>query len=188
MWKTAGTALIGAAALAISAPAAPALGAASGQISVNGSGQASVPDGATYTQQQTSYDQALTAAITDASSKAQLVAQQLSLTLGPVVSVTEESFDYLGYCGVAFAPGVAAPTASGVSSAPSAPSTSTTAGSTTGTQLTPIPTKSTKHKAKKHARRATKRAHQTSARAHAAQASDQSCELEADVTIVYSAG
>ncbi len=185
MWKSAGSALVGAVTLAILAPASPALGATSGQISLNGSGEASVPAGATYTQQQASYDQALTAAITDASSKAQLVAQQLSLTLGPVVSVTEESFDYLGYCGVAIAPGVAAPTASGVSSAPSS---STAAGSTSASQLTPIPTKSTKHKAKKHARRVTGHAHQTSPRAHAAQASDQSCELEADVTIVYSAG
>jgi uncharacterized protein YggE len=184
MWKTAGTALIGAATLAIATPATPALGAASAQISVNGSGEASVPAGATYAQQQASYDEALTAAVNDARSKAQLVAQQLSLTLGPISSFTEESFDYLGYCGIAIAPGVAAPTASGVSSAPS---TSTTAGSGTSTQLTPIPTKSTKHKAKKHAQRASRRAHQASTRAHAAQASDQSCELEADVTIVYSA-
>jgi hypothetical protein len=178
-------ALIGAATLAISAPATSALADASGQISVNGSGEASVPAGATYAQQQASYDQALSAATTDASSKAQLVAQQLSLTLGPVVSFTEESFDYLGYCGIAISPGVAAPTASGVSSLPT---TSTTAGSATGSQLTKIPTKSTKHKAKKHARRAGSHPHQASTRAHAAQASDQSCELEADVTIVYSAG
>ncbi|MGA2014505.1 MAG: hypothetical protein ABSH51_28805 [Solirubrobacteraceae bacterium] len=185
MWKTAGTVLIGAATLAIAAPAAPALGAAGGQISVNGSGEASVPAGATYGQQQAAYDQALSASITDASSKAQLVAQQLSLTLGPVISVTEESFDDVGYCGIAIAPGVEAPTASGVSAAPS---TSTTAGSGTGTQLTPIPAKSHKHKAKKHARRASRQAQQANTRAHAAQASDQSCQLEADVTIVYSTG
>jgi uncharacterized protein YggE len=180
MWKTAGTALIGAATLAILSPAAPAQGAAGGQISVNGSGEASVPAGATYAQQEGSYDQALAAAITDASSKAQLVARQLSLTLGPVVSFTEESFDYLGYCGIAIAPGVAAPTASG------APTTSASAGSATSSKLTPIPPKSTKH-SKKHRRRSGKRAHQSSMRAHATDASDQSCELEADVTIVYSA-
>lgn len=184
MWKTAGTALIGAATLAISAPVAPALGAASGQISVNGSGDASVPAGATIAQQQASYSQALTAAITDASAKAQLIAQQLALPLGPVASFTEESVDYLGYCGIAIAPGVGAPTASGVSS----PSTAATVGSATGPQLTPIPHKSTKHKTKKHALRPSRRAHQASTQARAAQASDQSCQLEADVTIVYSAG
>ena len=177
MRKTAGAALIGAATLALSSPA---IAAASTQISVNGSGEASVPADATYAQQEASYDQALTAAITDASSKAQQVAQQLSLTIGPVVSVTEESFDYLGYCGFAVAPGLATSTTSGVASGPS-----TATG--TGTQLTPIPHKPTKHKVKKHAHRAHRRAHRATPRATAAQASSQSCQLEADVTIVYSA-
>jgi uncharacterized protein YggE len=181
MRKTAGAILVGAATLAF---ATPAMAAASPQISVNGSGEASVPADASYAQQQTSYDQALTAAISDASSKAQQVAQQLTLTLGPVVSFTEESVDYLGYCGFGIAPGLASSTASGVANGPS---TSTAVGAPTGTQLTPIPHKSTKHKGKKRAHRAHRHAHRSSSRATAVAASDQSCQLEADVTIVYSA-
>ena len=47
-----------------------------------------------------------------------MVSQQLSLALGPVESFTEESDDYLGYCGVGLLPGVAA---TGVSGGPSTP-------------------------------------------------------------------
>ena len=110
MWRI-GIAVVGAATLALSGTA---LAAAGQQISVNGTGGASVPDGATNGQQQVAYDQALTAAIGDAKAKAQMVAQQLSLTLGPVQSFTEQSDDYLGYCGVGFLPGAAQP---GVSAA-----------------------------------------------------------------------
>lgn len=178
MWKTAVRTIAAGAALATMATAAPALATTTGtQISVNGSGQSPVPAGATYAQQQTSYDQALTAATSDASAKAQQIAQQLSLTLGPVVSFTEESFDYIGYCGVAFAPGVAAPVSSGVA----APSTSVGGSTAGGTQVTPIPKKSGGHKGRK------KHSHRTAATARPAQASDQSCTVEADVTIVYSA-
>jgi hypothetical protein len=188
MWKTAGTALIGAATLAIVAPAAAL--AAGGQVSVNGSGQATVQAGATAAQQQSSYDQALNAAIGDASSKAQLIAGQLSLTLGPVLSVTEESYDSIGYCGVAYAP-VVAPTASGVAGTTStvattnAPATSA-GGSSTGTRLTPIPNKTTKHSKKHGKRAASRRAHRVTAhRLRPADDASQSCEIEADVTIVY---
>jgi hypothetical protein len=136
------------------------------QISVNGTGEASVPAGATAGQQQAAYDQALTAAIGDAQAKAQMVAQQFSLTLGPVQTVTEESNDYLGYCGVGFLPGVAS---AGVSNGASAPTASAV-----NSQLTPIPAKPKKHKGKK--------------KAHKAQSSESSCQLQADVTAVYSAG
>jgi uncharacterized protein YggE len=156
-------ALSGAATLALSGTAVAATGQ---QISVNGTGGASVPSGATDAQQQTAYNQALTAAIGDAQAKAQMVAQQFSLTLGPLQSFTEQSDDYLGYCGVGFLPGVAA---SGVPGSANAPAT---AGSSSG-QLTPIPAKPKKHK--------------TKAKAHKAQESSNTCQLEADVTVVYSA-
>ena len=98
MWRL-GIAIIGAATLALSGTALAATGQ---QISINGTGGASVPDGATDAQQQAAYDQALAAAISDAQTKAQMVAQQLLLTLGPVQTFTEQSEDYLGYCGVGF--------------------------------------------------------------------------------------
>ncbi len=79
MWI--GAALAGAGTLALSGTALAATGQ---QINVNGTGGASVTDGATNGQQQAAYDQALTAAISDAQTKAQMVAQQLALTLGPV--------------------------------------------------------------------------------------------------------
>ncbi len=154
-------ALSGAATLALSGTAVAATGQ---QISVNGTGGAPVPSGATDAQQQAAYDRALAAAISDAQTKAQMVAQQLSLTLGPLQTFTEQSDDYLGYCGVGFLPGVAATGVSGSASAPAA------AGSASG-QLTPIPAKPKKHKKK----------------AHRAQASDNTCQLEADVTVIYSA-
>jgi hypothetical protein len=155
-------ALSGAATLALSGTAVAASGQ---QISVNGTGGASVPSEATDAQQQTAYNQALTAAISDAQTKAQMVAQQLSLTLGPLQSFTEQSEDYLGYCGVGFLPGVAASGVSGSASTPAA------AGGASG-QLTPIPAKPKKHKTKK---------------AHKAQESNNTCQLEADVTVTYSA-
>jgi Protein of unknown function (DUF541) len=154
-------ALSGAATLALSGTAVAASGQ---QISVNGTGGASVPSEATDAQQQAAYNQALTAATSDAQAKAQMVAQQLSLTLGPLQAFTEQSEDYLGYCGVGFLPGVAA---TGVSSSASAPAAN---GSASG-QLKPIPTKP-KHKSKK---------------AHKAQESNNTCQIEADVTMVYSA-
>jgi uncharacterized protein YggE len=154
--------LSGVATLALSCTAVAATGQ---QISVNGTGGASVTSGATDAQQQAAYDQALTAAISDAQTKAQMVAQQLSLTLGPLQTFTEQSEDYLGYCGVGFLPGVAA---SGVSGSASAP---TAAGSASG-RLTPIPAKPKKHKTKK--------------KAHKAQESENTCQLEADVTVIYS--
>ena len=165
MWRI-GIAVLGAATLALSgtAPAATAQ-----QISINGTGGVSVPDGASNGQQQAAYDQALTAAISDAQTKAQMVAQQLSLTLGPVQSFTEQSDDYLGYCGVGFLPGVALPGVSGSASTPAA------AGAASG-KLTPIPPKPKKHKK-----------HKTKRKAHKAQSSENTCELEADVTVVYSA-
>lgn len=153
MWRI-GVVLAVAATLALSGTALAATGQ---QISVNGTGTASVPDGATDAQQHAAYGQALIAAISDAQTKAQVVAQQLSLTLGPVQTFTEQSDDYLGYCGVGFAPGAAAP---GVS------------GSATG-QLMPIPRKPKRHK--------------TKPKAHKAQSSENTCQLEADVTVVYSA-
>jgi hypothetical protein len=156
-------ALSGAATLALSGTAVAATGQ---QISVNGTGGASVPSEATDAQQQAAYDQALTAAISDAQTKAQMVAQQLSLTLGPLQSFTEQSDDYFGYCGIGFLPGVAA---SGVSGSTSAPATT---GGANG-QLTPIPAKPKKHKTKK--------------KAHKAQESSNTCQLEADVTVIYSA-
>ncbi len=162
MWRI-GVALAGAATLALSGTALAATGQ---QISVNGTGGALVPDGATNAQQKAAYDQALTAAISDAQTKAQIVAQQLSLTLGPVQTFTEQSDDYLGYCGVGFLPGAAAPGVSGSASAPAA------AGAASG-KLTPIPPKPKKHKTKK--------------KAHKAQGSASTCQLEADVTVVYSA-
>jgi uncharacterized protein YggE len=164
MWI--GVALAGAATLALSGTAL----AAEQQISVNGSGGASVPDGASNAQQQTAYDQALSTAVSDAQTKAQLVAQQLSLTLGAVQSFTEQSDDYLGYCGVGFLPGAAATGVSGNASAPVA------AGSASG-QLTPIPAKPKRHKTKK------KKAH----KAQESNESNNTCQLEADVTLVYAA-
>lgn len=145
-----------------------ALAATGQQISVNGTGGVVVPNGATNDQQLSAYDQALTAAIGDAQTKAQLVAQQLSLTLGPVESFTEQSEDYLGYCGVGFLPGVAE---NGVSRGANAPAA---AGDSNG-QLTPIPARRKKHKTKK------KKAHK------AQQESENTCEVQADVTVVYSA-
>jgi hypothetical protein len=161
MWI--GVALAGAATLALSGTA---LAATEQQISINGSGGASVPDGATNGQQQAAYDQALTAAVSDAQTKAQMVAQQLSLTLGPVQSFTAESDDYLGFCGVGFLPGAAATGVSGSANAPAA------AGAASG-QLTPIPARPKRHKTKK--------------KAHKAQESNNTCQIEADVTVVYSA-
>jgi uncharacterized protein YggE len=158
MWIR-GVALVGTATLALSGTALAAPGQ---QISVNGTGGALVPEGATNGQQQAAYDQALTAAISDAQTKAQMMAHHLSLTLGPVQTFTEQTDDYLGYCGVGFIPGAAAP---GSASAP-------VAGGAPSGQLTPIPAKHRKHKTKK--------------KAHKAQASN-TCQLEADVTVVYSA-
>jgi len=156
-------ALAGAATLALSGTA---FGATGQQISVNGTGGASVPDGATNVQQQGAYDQALTAAIGDAQTKAQIVARQLSLTLGPVQSFTEQSDDYLGFCGVGFLPGVAAPAVPGSASAPAAVGVSSS-------HLTPIPAKPKKHKAKK--------------KAHKAQSGENTCQVQADVTVIYAA-
>jgi len=164
MWTRFALALAGAATFALSGTA---LAASGQQISVNGTGGASVPDGATNSQQQAAYDQALTAAIGDAKTKAQLVAQQLSLTLGAVQTFTEQSDDYLGYCGVGFLPVAAAPGVSGSASTPA------TAGAASG-HLTPIPAKPKKHKTKK--------------KAHKAQGTVNTCQLEADVTVVYLAG
>jgi hypothetical protein len=163
MWKLGGFVLVGGATLALSGPALAATGQ---EITVNGSGGANVSAGATNGQQQTAYDQALTAAISDAQTKAGMVAQQLSLTLGPVQTFTEQSIDYLGYCGFGLAPGVAA---TGVASAPTASGTTTTG----QLKLIPGKPKTKKHKTTKHA--------------HAAQASDNTCQIEADVTIAYSA-
>jgi uncharacterized protein YggE len=125
-----------------------------------------VPAGASNGQQQTAYTQALASAIGDAQSKARMVAQQLSLTLGPVQTFTEQSSDFLGYCGIGFAPAAAMTGQSGSASAPTA--TRALSG-----ELTPIPAKPKKHKARK--------------KAHKAQSGDNNCQLEADVTIVYSA-
>jgi uncharacterized protein YggE len=161
MWKI-GVALAGAATLALSGTALAATGQ---QISVNGTGGALVPAGATNGQQQAAYDQALIAAISDAQAKAHMVAQGLSLMLGPVQTFTEQSNDYLGYCGVGFLPGAAATGVSGSASAPVA------AGGASG-HLTPIPPKPKKHKAKK--------------KAHKAQGSENTCQVQADVTVVYS--
>jgi uncharacterized protein YggE len=163
MWI--GVALAGAASLALSGTA---FAATEQQISVNGTGGASVPDGATYSQQQAAYDQALTAAIGDAQAKAQMVAQQFSLTLGPLQTFTEQSDDYLGYCGVGFLPGVATTGVSGSASAPAI------AGAPSG-QLTPIPAKRKKHKTKRKAHKA-----------QGSEGSENTCQLEADVTVVYS--
>ena len=157
MWR--GVLLTGAATLALSQSAL----AAEAGISVNGTGSASVPDGATNAQQQTAYGQALSAAITNAQGKAQAIAQQLAVALGPLASFTEQSDDYLGYCGIGFLPGVAA---TGVSENAATP----TAGGASG-QLTPIPAKPKKHKPKK--------------KAHKAQSAANTCQLEADVTLVY---
>jgi uncharacterized protein YggE len=161
MWKI-GVVLAGAATLALSGTALATTGP---QISVNGTGGALVPAGASNGQQQTAYDQALTAAISDAQAKAQMVAQKLSLTLGPVQTLTEQSSDYLGYCGVGFLPGVAATGVSGSASVPAA------AGAASS-RLTPIPPKHKKRKTKK--------------KAHKAQSSENTCQLQADVTLVYS--
>jgi hypothetical protein len=107
-----------------------------------------------------------------------MVAQQLSLTLGPVQTFTEQSIDYLGYCGVGLVPGVGATGATGATGAP------TVSGTTTGGQLKPIPAKPKKHKTKtKTKTKKPKAMHQ----AHTAQASDNTCQIEADVTIAYSA-
>jgi uncharacterized protein YggE len=143
-----------------------ALAAPGQQISVNGTGAGTVPDGATNAQQQAVYDQAVSAAITDAQTKARAVAQQLSLTLGPVQTFTEQSVDYLGYCGVGFLP---TPGATGVSGSATAPTTAT---APTG-RLTPIPAKRTKRRHKRTAKKA--------------QSSETTCQLQANVTLVYSA-
>jgi uncharacterized protein YggE len=161
MWRA--VALAGAATLALSGTALAATGQ---QISVNGTGGAPVPDGATIGQQQAAYDQALTVAVSDAQTKARMIAQQFSLTLGPVQTFTEQSNDYLGYCGVGFLPGVAATGVSGSASAP-------TAAVAPSGRLTPIPAKPKKHKTKTKARKA--------------QVSANTCQLEAVVTVVYSA-
>jgi uncharacterized protein YggE len=161
MWR--GVVLTGLATLALSASA---LAATEQQISVNGTGSASVSDGASNAAQQVAYNQALSAAIGNAQSKAQAVAQQLSLALGPVLNFTEESDDYLGYCGIGFAPVAASPRVSENASAP------VSAGASS--QLTPIPAKPKKHKAKK--------------KAHKAQSGAETCQLEADVTLVYLVG
>ena len=159
MWIRA-VALVGIVALALPATALAATGQ---QISVNGTGGASVPEGATDSQQQAAYDQALTAAIGDAQAKAQMVAHELSLTLGPVETFTEQSDDYLGYCGIGFVPVAAAPGDAHAPAATNAPNG----------QLTPIPRKHRKHRSKRAAQKA--------------QTSSDTCELEADVTVVYSA-
>lgn len=164
MWKQ-GAALTCVATLAMTGTA----WAAGQQISVNGTGGVAVPDGASHSQQQTAYDQAMVIAIGDAQTKALLVAQHLSLTLGAVESFTEQSADYLGYCGVGFLPGVAA---TGVRSGASAPTGAATSG-----HLTPIPAKHKRHRHKKPL-------HKTIA--HKAQGSD-TCQIEADVTVVYAA-
>jgi Protein of unknown function (DUF541) len=146
--------------------ALPATALAAGQqISVNGTGGAAVPNGASNAQQLSAYDQALAAAIGDAQTKALAVAHQLSLPLGPVQTFTEQSSDYLGYCGIGFLPG-AATGAPVRSSAPAA------AGAGASGHLTLIPAKHKKHR-KRH-------------RAHKAQTS--TCQIEAAVTIVYSTG
>jgi uncharacterized protein YggE len=161
MWR--GAVLTALATLALSPSA---LAATEQQISVNGTGGASVSDGASNAAQEAAYNQALSAAIGNAQTKAQAVAQQLSLPLGPVLSFTEESDDYLGYCGIGFLPGVAA---TGVSQ-----NASTPAAAGSSSQLTPIPAKPKKHKAKK--------------KAHKAQSAGNTCQLEADVTLVYLIG
>jgi hypothetical protein len=143
-----------------------ALAATEQQLSVNGTGGASVPDGATNAQQQAAYGEALNAAIADAQTKAQAVAGRLSVTLGGLQGFTEESDDYLGYCGVGFLPGVAATGVSGTADTPTAAGASS--------QLTPIPGKPKKHRAKKPV--------------HKAQSSTNTCQLEADVTLVYLIG
>jgi uncharacterized protein YggE len=140
-----------------------AIALAGQQISVNGTGGAAVPDSASTVQQQTAYNQALGLAISDAQAKAHLVAAQLSLTLGPVESFTEESDDYLGYCGVGFLPTAAVTKGADSPTAVSSPSG----------QLTPIPAKHKHHKRK--------------SKAHAAATSEDSCEVQADVTVVYAA-
>lgn len=159
MWRT-GVALAGAVAFALSGTAL----ATAEQLSVNGTGDAPVPDGATDAQQQAAYAQALSAAISDAQAKVQIVTQQLSETLAPGPSFTEQSDDYLGYCGVGFLPGLATSGVSGSASVPAA------AGAASG-HLTPIPPKPRKHKAKSKARKA--------------QSSENTCQLEADVTLIY---
>ncbi len=81
-------------------------------------------------------------------------------------TLTEVSDDYLGYCGVGFLPEAATTGASGSASTP-------TASGSAGGQLTPIPVKPKKHKTKR--------------KAHKGQDSDNTCQLEADVTVIYSA-
>jgi len=162
MWKL-GAALTCAATLALSGTAS----AAGQQISVNGTGGVAVPDGVSNAEQQAAYDQALTAAIGDAQTKALMVAQHLSLTLGAVQSFTEQSGEYLGYCGIGFLPGAAATGAPGRASAPAA------AGVTAG-HLTPIPPR--------------RKRHRRTRKAHKAQASANTCQIEAAVTLVYAAG
>jgi Protein of unknown function (DUF541) len=163
IWKlAAGSVCV--AALALSGTAVAATGQ---QISVNGAGSANVPNGASTAQQQAAYDQALAAAITDAQTKARAVAQQLSLTLGPVQTFTEQSYDYLGYCGFAVFAG--APAAAGVGTAtPRAPS------GASGANLTPIPAKHRHHKHKKRARKAN--------------SAENTCQIQAEATVVYAAG
>jgi uncharacterized protein YggE len=160
---------VAAAALACIATLVLAAGAsaASGQqISVNGTGAADVPSGASNAQQQAAYDRALSAAITDAQTKAGALAKQLALTLGPVQTVTELSNDFLGYCGIGF---VSAPGASGVSVGASTP-----AAAAPSSQLRPIPAKHRKHRSKR--------------KAHKTQAAESACQVQADVTLLYAAG
>jgi uncharacterized protein DUF541 len=166
MWMR--VALTGVATLALSGTAFAATGQ---QISVNGTGGATVPAGATNSQQQVAYDQALAAAVGDAETKARMVALALSLKLGAVQAFTEQSTDFLGYCGIGFVPAVAAAGASGSASAP-------TAARAPSGQLTPIPSKTKKPTPKRH---------KTRKKAHKAQGSENMCQLSADVTVTYSA-
>lgn len=156
IWRA--IALAGAATLALSGTA---VAASNGQITVNGSAGATVPERATDAQQQAAYSRALSAAIKNAQTKAQMVAQQLSITLGPLQSFTELSEDYPGYCGTV----VASTPAAGI-------------GGGAG-QLTPI---SAKHRTTKKLK---KQAHAAAAET---EANESSCEVDADVTLVYATG
>jgi uncharacterized protein YggE len=151
---------------AMLALSASALAATGQQITVNGAGSASVPSGASIAQQQSAYDAALAAAITDAQTKARAVAQQLALTLGTVQSFTEDSYDYLGYCGFSVFEGAA----SVGSAAPAAAPTSRIGGS----NVTPIPAKAHHHKKHKH-------------KAKKASSEENTCEVQAEATIAYNA-
>lgn len=123
-------------------------------ITVNGAGFATVDSSAPIATFQTDYLGALSAAVTDAHTKAGALATQVGDTLGAVQSVTEQSNDSGGCNGgpVMFAatPGAARSTGSG------APTT---------------------HKPKHKHHKAT---------ARMADATSQTCTLEADVTVTYS--